>query len=223
MFSKAFNWLVQGFELFKKAGITFVLQTAFIFLTITVSYLMKILFLSIFLYVIQLILVAGMFMSFDRIKNSQKIIFDNLFDGFTNNLYNLILLSIIFLLSSFIVSYFLVQFVNIKDLVNSYKHINSINYTPIFIIMLVDIVINFVLMLAMPFITIKKMNVLEAIGKSIIVCLKNFLPLVFLFIIFLPLALIATLSLIGWLILFPVLIGSMYAIFDSYIIDNYIT
>ncbi|AHF98095.1 MULTISPECIES: hypothetical protein [Desulfurella] len=219
MFSKAFNWLAQGFELFKKAGVTFVLQTAFIFLTITVSYLMKILLLSIFLYVIQLILVAGMFMSFDKIKNSQKIIFDNLFDGFTNNLYNLILLSIIFLLSSFIVSYFLVQFVNIKDLVNNYKHINSINYIPIFIIMLVDIVINFVLMLAMPFITIKKMSVLEAIGKSIVVCLKNFFPLVFLFIIYLPLAFIATISIIGWLILFPVLIGSMYEIFS----DNYIT
>ncbi|HHS49230.1 MAG TPA: hypothetical protein ENM99_05220, partial [Desulfurella acetivorans] len=116
MLSKAFSWLSQSFELFKQAWLTFVLQTLFILLTIIVSYLMKILILSVFLYVIYLILIAGMFISFDNVKNSKKITFDNLFDGFSNNLSNLIMLGIIFLLFSLIVSYFLAQFVNLDTI-----------------------------------------------------------------------------------------------------------
>jgi hypothetical protein len=215
MLSKAFSWLSQGFELFKQAGFVFVFQTLFIFLTIVVSYLMKIFVLSVFLYVIQLLLTAGMFISFDNVKNSKKITFDNLFDGFSNNLSNLIMLSIIFLLFSLIVSYFLVQFVNI-DAISSFKHIDPKNYTPIFIIMLVDIIVNFVLMLAIPFVAIQKLSVFNAIKESIIVCVKNLISLIFLLIVYFVLAILATFSIIGWLVLFPVLIGSTYTIFKEH-------
>ena len=215
MLSKAFSWLSQGFELFKQAGFIFVFQTLFIFLTIVVSYLMKIFVLSVFLYVIQLLLTAGMFISFDNVKNSKKITFDNLFDGFSNNLSNLIMLSIIFLLFSLIVSYFLVQFVNI-DTISSFKHIDPRNYTPIFIIMLVDIIVNFVLMLAIPFVAIQKLSVFNAIKESIIVCVKNLISLIFLLIVYFVLAILATFSIIGWLVLFPVLIGSTYIIFKEH-------
>jgi hypothetical protein len=215
MLSKAFSWLSQGFELFKQAGFIFVFQTLFIFLTVVVSYLMKIFVLSVFLYVIQLLLTAGMFISFDNVKNSKKIIFDNLFDGFSNNLSNLIMLSIIFLLFSLIVSYFLVQFVNI-DAISSFKHIDPKNYTPIFIIMLVDIIVNFVLMLAIPFVAIQKLSVFNAIKESIIVCVKNLISLIFLLIVYFVLAILATFSIIGWLVLFPVLIGSTYTIFKEH-------
>jgi len=215
MLSKAFSWLSQGFELFKQAGFIFVFQTLFIFLTIVVSYLMKIFVLSVFLYVIQLLLTAGMFISFDNVKNSKKITFDNLFDGFSNNLSNLIMLSIIFLLFSLIVSYFLVQFVNI-DAISSFKHIDPKNYTPIFIILLVDVIVNFVLMLAIPFVAIQKLSVFNAIKESIIVCVKNLISLIFLLIIYFVLAILATFSIIGWLVLFPVLIGSTYIIFKEH-------
>jgi hypothetical protein len=215
MLSKAFSWLSQGFELFKQAGFIFVFQTLFIFLTIVVSYLMKIFVLSVFLYVIQLLLTAGMFISFDNVKNSKKITFDNLFDGFSNNLSNLIMLSIIFLLFSLIVSYFLVQFVNI-DAISSFKHIDPKNYTPIFIIMIVDVIVNFVLMLAIPFVAIQKLSVFNAIKESIIVCVKNLISLIFLLIIYFVLAILATFSIIGWLVLFPVLIGSTYIIFKEH-------
>ncbi|OSS41871.1 putative transmembrane protein [Desulfurella amilsii] len=215
MLSKAFSWLSQGFELFKQAGFIFVFQTLFIFLTIVVSYLMKIFVLSVFLYVIQLLLTAGVFISFDNVKKSKKITFDNLFDGFSNNLSNLITLSIIFLLCSLVVSYFLVQFVNINDVATSFKHIDSKNYAPISFIMLVDIVVNFVLMLAIPFVAIQKLNVFKAIKESIIVCVKNLIPLIFLLIIYFVLAILATFSIIGWLVLFPVLIGSIYTIFKE--------
>lgn len=215
MLSKAFSWLSQGFELFKQAGFIFVFQTLFIFLTIVVSYLMKIFVLSVFLYVIQLLLTAGMFISFDNVKNSKKITFDNLFDGFSNNLSNLIMLSIIFLLLSLIVSYFLVQFVNI-DAISSFKHIDPKNYTPIFIIMLVDVIVNFVLMLAIPFVAIQKLSVFNAIKESIIVCVKNLISLIFLLIVYFVLAILATFSIIGWLVLFPVLIGSTYIIFKEH-------
>lgn len=215
MLSKAFSWLSQGFELFKQAGFIFVFQTLFIFLTIVVSYLMKIFVLSVFLYVIQLLLTAGMFISFDNVKNSKKITFDNLFDGFSNNLSNLIMLSIIFLLFSLIVSYFLVQFVNI-DAISSFKHIDPKNYTPIFIIMLVDVIVNFVLMLAIPFVAIQKLSVFNAIKESIIVCVKNLISLIFLLIVYFVLAILATFSIIGWLVLFPVLIGSTYIIFKEH-------
>jgi hypothetical protein len=215
MLTKAFSWLSQGFELFKQAGFIFVFQTLFIFLTIVVSYLMKIFVLSVFLYVIQLLLTAGMFISFDNVKNSKKIIFDNLFDGFSNNLSNLIMLSIIFLLFSLIVSYFLVQFVNI-DAISSFKHIDPKNYTPIFIIMIVDVIVNFVLMLAIPFVAIQKLSVFNAIKESIIVCVKNLISLIFLLIIYFVFAILATFSIIGWLVLFPVLIGSTYIIFKEH-------
>jgi|GEM_PF-3248031 len=215
MLSKAFSWLSQGFELFKQAGFIFVFQTLFIFLTIVVSYLMKIFVLSVFLYVIQLLLTAGMFISFDNVKNSKKITFDNLFDGFSNNLSNLIMLSIIFLLFSLIVSYFLVQFVNI-DAISSFKHIDPKNYTPIFIIMIVDVIVNFVLMLAIPFVAIQKLSVFNAIKESIIVCVKNLISLIFLLIIYFVLAILATFSIIGWLVLFPVLVGSTYIIFKEH-------
>lgn len=215
MLSKAFSWLSQGFELFKQAGFIFVFQTLFIFLTIVVSYLMKIFVLSVFLYVIQLLLTAGMFISFDNVKNSKKITFDNLFDGFSNNLSNLIMLSIIFLLFSLIVSYFLVQFVNI-DAISSFKHIDPKNYTPIFIIMIVDVIVNFVLMLAIPFVAIQKLSVFNAIKESIIVCVKNLISLIFLLIVYFVLAILATFSIIGWLVLFPVLIGSTYIIFKEH-------
>ena len=215
MLSKAFSWLSQGFELFKQAGFIFVFQTLFIFLTIVVSYLMKIFVLSVFLYVIQLLLTAGMFISFDNVKNSKKITFDNLFDGFSNNLSNLIMLSIIFLLFSLIVSYFLVQFVNI-DAISSFKHIDPKNYTPIFIIMIVDVIVNFVLMLAIPFVAIQKLSVFNAIKESIIVCVKNLISLIFLLIIYFVLAILATFSIIGWLVLFPVLVGSTYTIFKEH-------
>jgi hypothetical protein len=215
MLSKAFSWLSQGFELFKQAGFIFVFQTLFIFLTIVVSYLMKIFVLSVLLYVIQLLLIAGMFISFDNVKKSKKITFDNLFDGFSNNLSNLIMLSIIFLLFSLIVSYFLVQFVNI-DAISSFKHIDPKNYTPIFIILLVDVIVNFVLMLAIPFVAIQKLSVFNAIKESIIVCVKNLISLIFLLIIYFVLAILATFSIIGWLVLFPVLIGSTYIIFKEH-------
>jgi hypothetical protein len=215
MLSKAFSWLSQGFELFKQAGFIFVFQTLFIFLTIVVSYLMKIFVLSVLLYVIQLLLTAGMFISFDNVKKSKKITFDNLFDGFSNNLSNLIMLSIIFLLFSLIVSYFLVQFVNI-DAISSFKHIDPKNYTPIFIILLVDVIVNFVLMLAIPFVAIQKLSVFNAIKESIIVCVKNLISLIFLLIIYFVLAILATFSIIGWLVLFPVLIGSTYIIFKEH-------
>lgn len=214
MLSKAYSWLSQGFELFKQASFVFVLQTLFIFLTIIVSYLMKIFILSVFLYVIQLILSAGMFISFDNVKNSKKITFDNLFDGFLNNLSNLIMLSIIFLLFSLIISYFLVQFVNI-DAVFRLKHIDSKNYLPIFIIMLVDVIVNFILMLAIPFVAIQKLNVFNAIKESVAICARNFIPFIFLFITYFILAILATFSVIGWVVLFPVLIGSVYTIFKE--------
>jgi hypothetical protein len=216
MLSKAFSWLSQSFELFKQAGFTFVFQTLFIFLTIVVSYLMKISVLSVFLYIIQLLLSAGMFISFDNLKNSKKITFDNLFDGFSNNLSNLIMLSIIFLLFSLIVSYFLVQFVNINA-IYSFKHIDTKSYTPIFIIMLVDVIVNFVLMLAIPFVAIQKLSVFNAIKESIIVCMKNLISLIFLLIVYFVLAILATFSIIGWLVLFPVLIGSIYIIFKEHL------
>ncbi len=131
MLSKAISWVAEGFRLFKLAWSVFLLQTLFIFLTIAVSYLMKIFVLSIFLYIIQILLTAGMFISFYNVKNSQKITFDNLFDGFSYNLSGLIMLSIIFLLFSLIASYLLVQFVNVNDFISNYKQIAIKNYTPI--------------------------------------------------------------------------------------------
>lgn len=215
MLSKAFDWLSGGFLLFRQAWFVFVLQTAFVFLAIAVSYLMKIFPLSIFLYIIQLILTAGMFISFDHIKNERKITFDNLFDGFSNNLSNLILLSLIFLLFSMLASYALVQFVDITNLTNSYKDLGPKNYLAIFLIMVFDIIINFVLMLAIPFVSIKKMNVLRAIQTSISICFKNLFSLALLLIIYILLSILATISLIGWLLLFPIGIGSVYAIFKE--------
>lgn len=215
MLSKAFNWLSEAFLLFKQAWFVFVLQTAFVFLTIAVSYLMKIFLLSTFLYVIQLILTAGIFVSFDHVKNDRKITFDNLFDGFSNNFYSLILLSLIFLMFSMFASYALVQFVDITNLTTSYKNLGPKNYLAIFLIMIFDIIINFVLMLAIPFISIKKMNILKAIQTSISICFKNLFSLVLLLIIYILLSILATISLIGWLLLFPIGIGSVYAIFKE--------
>ncbi|MGB9756099.1 MAG: hypothetical protein ACPLXO_04360 [Desulfurella sp.] len=215
MLSKAFSWFSGGFELFKQAWLVFVLQTAFIFLTIAVSYLMKIFLLSTFLYIIQLLLTAGMFMSFDNVKNERKITFDNLFDGFSNNFSSLVLLSLIFLIFSLIVSYILVKFLNITNFTTSYKHLDSKSYLAIFLVMIFDIIINFVLILAIPFIAIKKMKILKALQASISICFKHLFTLIFLFFIYIILSVLATFSLLGWLVLFPIGIGSVYTIFKE--------
>ncbi len=214
MLSKAVSWFVEGFRLFKLGWSVFLLQTLFIFITIAVSYLMKIFVLSIFLYIIQILLTAGMFISFYNLKNSRKITFDNLFDGFSYNLSGLIMLSIIFLLSSLVVSYLLVQFVNVNNIIN-YKQIAIKNYTPIFLIAILDAIINFILMLSMPFVAIKKLNVFESIQKSVVICLRHLISIVILLFIFFVLGVFATFSIIGLLILFPVGIGSIFAIFHE--------
>ena len=82
--------------------------------------------------------------------------------------------------------------------------------------MFVDIIVSFVLMLAIPFVAIQKLSVFNAIKESIIVCVKNSMSLIFLFIVYIVLAIIATFSIIGWLVLFPVLIGSVYIIFKEH-------
>jgi len=215
MLSKAISWFVEGFRLFKLGWSVFLLQTLFLFITIAVSYLMKIFVLSIFLYIIQILLTAGMFISFYNLKNSRKITFDNLFDGFSYNLSGLVMLSIIFLLSSLVVSYLLVQFVNVNDIISNYKQIAIKNYTPIFLIAILDAIINFILTLSMPFVAIKKLNVFESIRKSVVICLKHLISIVILLFIFFVLGVFATFSIIGWLILFPVGIGSIFAIFHE--------
>jgi membrane-anchored glycerophosphoryl diester phosphodiesterase (GDPDase) len=83
--------------------------------------------------------------------------------------------------------------------------------------MLVDVIVNFVLMLAIPFVAIQKLSVFNAIKESIIVCMKNLISLIFLLIVYFVLAILATFSIIGWLVLFPVLIGSIYIIFKEHL------
>ena len=174
------------------------------------------------------VFIGGLLLGCRDIANNGNLEINHLFSGFKNDLGNLVVLGLIYTLGSIfiIMSMVLVAFVSVGldffiNIINGDSNFifedfyNSEYITSLLIILLIGLIFYVPLLMAFWFapalIILDGQNPMESIKNSFIGCLKNTIPFLVYGLVGLILSVFATIPLLlGWFILMPIIIASIY-------------
>lgn len=219
-------WIKQGFWLFKKSPVLWVVLTAVgVIGLISISTLPLIGDpLATLLFPI---LLAGYMLGCQALEHDEELELSHLFAGFHNNTMQLVTLGGINLISQMMILG-LMMLAGGDNLVSLLMSNHPVDNPDILIqaaegsgmAIMLGMTLLSVLLLAMQFapmlIIFDKIPPVEALKISLRACLRNFLPLLSYSVMMLLFMMVASMPMmLGWLVLLPVMIASMYAMYRN--------
>ncbi|MGH8028518.1 MAG: BPSS1780 family membrane protein [Arenimonas sp.] len=162
---------------------------------------------------------AGMVLGCDAIRRGEPLRFEHMFAGFSSNVVQLLLIGLINLAITFVVIVVLV-IVLFGGLAASGELFRQGGNGPglalllgfIALILVVAIPLAMAMAFAPALVVFNGRSAVEALLQSLKACARNLVPLIVVTLIFLVLAVIATLPLmLGWLVLGPVMVAANFA------------
>jgi hypothetical protein len=221
------DWLIEGFEYFRRSAGAWI-GTTFILIVINiVSGLIPFAGLIV-LPLFTPVFIGGLLLGCRDIANNGNLEINHLFSGFNADFGNLVVLGLIYTLGSIfiIMSMVLVAFISVGldffiNIINGDSNIiledfyNFEYLTSLLMVVLIGLIFYVPLLMAFWFapalVVLGGQNPMESIKNSFIGCLKNTVPFLVYGLVGLLLSIIATIPLLlGWFILMPIIIASIY-------------
>lgn len=209
-------WLGKGWDLFREApGAWIALTVVYIILIMAMSIVPIVG--SIATNLLLPVFIGGIMLGCKALENGEEFSVGTLFAGFSNNVGNLILTGLIYLggfVAIFIVVVLCMAIFGASAFINGTA--SAAMLIPMLIIGLLALLLIIPLAMAIWYapalIVFHDVQPLPAMKASFFVTLKNFWPFCIYGLVFFLLAILASLPLfLGWLVLSPVIMGSVYA------------
>lgn len=212
------GWIGGGWALFKQAPGTWIgIGVAFMAIIMLLSVIPLI---NIVANLIMPILIAGIMIGCKAQEDGEGLAFSHLFAGFSNNAGSLVLVGVLYLVGVFAVALVMgllaAVFIGGAAAMSGGEGFSGAMVLPMVLLGLVGFALFFPLAMAVWYapalVVFHDVPAFNAMKMSFFACLKNFVPFLVYGLIVLVLGLLASLPLLlGWLVLMPVLWGSMYA------------
>ncbi|MGK0296660.1 MAG: hypothetical protein ACI9XC_000250 [Gammaproteobacteria bacterium] len=220
-------WLVEGFEYFRRSAGAWIGTSIILIIINIVSGVIPFAGIII-MQLLTPVFIGGLLLGCRDIANNGKLEINHLFSGFNKDFGNLVVLGLIYTLGSIfiIMSMLLVAFVTVGldffiNFVNGGSNFiiedfyNSEYVTSILMIVLIGLIFYVPLLMSFWFapalIVLDGQKPLESIKNSFVGCLKNTIPFLVYGMVGLILSILATIPLLlGWFILMPIIIASIY-------------
>lgn len=209
-------WLGSGWTLFKAAPGTWIGLTVVFMLVMMVMALIPFLG-GIALNLLMPVFIGGIMMGCKAIEDGEELRVGHLFAAFSGHVGNLVIVGLLYMVGIFAIM--MVMFViggagfGIGALLGG-----NIGTALVPMILLGLLALALMIPLAMavwfapPLIIFHEVPPFEAMKASFVVCLKNFVPFLVYGLVYLVLAVLACIPIfLGWLVLAPVMMASMYA------------
>lgn len=211
---QGWEWIASGWRTFKaQPGTWILLVLALGFMVIAVSLIP---FLgSLALPLLMPVFVAGLMLACDKLERDESIAFADLFAGFQRGTGPLVLLGLIGLGLTFAVAIPAMVILFVVGFSGGFANITAGGVAVIVLVYIgLLLPVYMALWFGPPLVALQELPPTRAIAESFRGCLKNIVPfLVYSAVLFL-LAILATLPLLlGWFVLGPVMIASIYAAF----------
>ena len=220
-------WLIEGFEYFRRSAGAWI-GTFFILIIINIVSGFIPFAGIIIMQLLTPVFIGGLLLGCRDIANNGNLEINHLFSGFKNDLGNLVVLGLIYTLGSIfiIMSMVLVAFVSVGldffiNIINGDSNIiledfyNFEYLTSLLMVVLIGLIFYVPLLMAFWFapalVVLGGQNPMESIKNSFMGCLKNTIPFLVYGLVGLILSVFATIPLLlGWFILMPIIIASIY-------------
>jgi len=227
------GWLFDGFSIVKKnwpiwIGVTivFILLSLIISIIPFINFLYN-LILSVLFHLILPVLFGGLMLGCRQQDQGGEFRFNHLFAGFSKNLEQYILLGVLsivgltFIVIITIICLFFIfggtellttfQSANVESLAENYIYVVLIILIGTLLLTTLSMPLIMVLWFAPALVALENQTAINAMKYSFIACVKNAVPYLVYGLLSMVFAILATLPLgLGWLILFPVTIASIY-------------
>ena len=216
------NWLLNGFDYFKKGWGAWVIITIVLVIISIVAAVIPILG-NLAFYLFWPTLMAGLMLGCSEQDKNGQLNVGHLFAGFSNNLGQLVTLGVLYILATIVLIIIMVVMVFmsvgglevLSQMVAGNTEAFMAHAVSFLIISLVGLGLSMpILMLfwfAPALVVLDNVNAIDAMKLSFKGCLVNVLPFLIYGLVGLVLAIIAAIPImLGWLILFPMITASIY-------------
>lgn len=208
-------WLLRGWEMFKQApGAWIGLSVVYLIIMIVLS-LIPILG-ALALNLLMPVFIGGIMLGCKALDNGEELSISHLFAGFSNNAGNLVLIGVIYLVGVIAVSIVVFAVAAVMGIGAAAAGAGNLAFIPMLIAALFAMLLIIPLAMAVWFapalVIFHEVAPFEAMKASFFTSIKNFVPFLIYGLVFFVLAIIASIPLfLGWLVLIPVMMASMYA------------
>jgi uncharacterized membrane protein len=218
---RGWSWLTEGWGLFKEAPGTWIGVTVVMFvLGIIVNLIPLVNLLSGPLFTV---VAGGLMLGCRSLEQGQGLTFGHLFEGFKHHAGKLLAVGFLYLLASVVIGFSVFAVALGSSGALSFftgtppETVNPVSLLLAVLIMLALLIpVMMSIWFAPPLIVFHDKGALQAMGLSFRGCLRNLLPFLVYGIVGMILAFLATLPVgLGWLILAPVFIGSIYKAYQD--------
>lgn len=206
------NWISGGWELFKKApGVWIGLTIVYIVVMMVLGMIPLV---NLALSLLAPVFIGGIMLGCKALDDGEDLSVGHLFAGFSNNFGNLILVGVIYLVG-FIAIGLIVGVIAAVGVGAAAMGGGKVALIPMLLAALIALLLFVPLAMATWFapalVLFHELAPFVAMKASFFACIKNFLPFLLYGLVVLVLAIVATIPLgLGWLVLIPVLMASMY-------------
>ncbi len=220
---RAWPWIVGGFDLFKRSPGPWILALILLFL---ISAVLSVIPLgSLVLNVVFPVFVAGLLIGCHDQTQGEQFEVAHLFAGFREHAGQLMLVGLLYLLGVFAAALIGSLIFGVSMLGTMFGRGAGIPVTSMLLFALVVLALMIPLAMALWFapalVTFHDVPAVDAMKQSFAACMKNIVPFLIYGLITLALAIAATIPLfLGWLILSPTLVGSLYYSYRDIFLDE---
>lgn len=215
---QGWTWIVQGFDLFRKAPGIWIALAVILFVILVVLAFIPLLG-AVAMCLVVPVFVGGLLLGCRALQGGGELEVAHLFEGFKSYTGNLIVLGALAIAGSIIVMLPVVLIVGtgaIAAVLRGDAAGVAVLGGSVMLAWLVALALSLPICMALWFapalVVLREMAPIEAIKESFMGCLKNILPFLVYSIVLMVLGIVAAIPLgLGWLVLGPTLIASVYA------------
>lgn len=208
-------WLSRGWQMFQMApGAWIGLAVVYLIIIMVLSFIPFLGALA--LNLLMPVFIGGIMLGCKALDDGDDFGIGHLFAGFSNNAGNLIMVGVIYLVGIIVVMVVAGAAGAVIGVGAAFGKMGAMALIPMLIVGLLAMLLIIPLAMAVWFapalVIFHEVAPFEAMKASFFVSLKNFVPFLIYGLVFFVLAIIATIPLgLGWLVLIPVMMASMYA------------
>lgn len=215
---RGLEWLKTGWALFlKNPGIWIAIAVTWVIVFVVLNFIPVAGFLA--FYFLAPVFTAGTLFGCRDLSQGGELRFDHLFAGFKHNTGNLVLVGVFYVIGIFLVGIIAVAVVGggaVSGALLGNTGGAAAAAGAMMLAMLIVLALSVPLAMAFWFapalVAFRGASPIDALKASFSACLKNVMPFLIYGILLLVLSVVATIPFgLGWLVLLPVLIGSLYA------------
>jgi uncharacterized membrane protein len=208
------DWFSRGWELFRLAPGPWIGITVVFALTIIVLSLIPLV--NLFVNLLMPVFIGGIMLGCKALDDGEELRLGHLFAGFSGHAGNLVLVGVIYLIGIGLIVGVVVLLVGAgmfgAAALASGKFAVGAIVVPVLVGLLLAVTLAAAIWYAPALVVLQEMSPMQSLKASFFVCIKNIVPFLVYGLVFLVLAIFASIPIfLGWLVLMPVIYGSIYA------------